>query len=146
MTERVSPAACSCGRPQGTVWPWLFGPFVEAWVRAHGDCANTRARARKRFLNPFTEWHFGVPGRSHIAEIADAEAPFTPRGCPFQNFQQDGHMRMAVPKGRANYQPNSWGEGPRESPSRGFRSFASEESGPKLRIRAAASRACSISV
>lgn len=45
-------------------------------------------------------------------------------------------MRMAVPKGRANYQPNSWGEGPRESPSRGFRSFASEESGPKLRVRA----------
>ena len=47
-----------------------------------------------------------------------------PRGCPVINFQQDGHMRMAVaPKGRANYQPNSWGEGPRESPTHGFRSY-----------------------
>lgn len=60
-----------------------------------------------------------------------------PRGCPVLNFQQDGHMRMAVaPKGRANYQPNSWGEGPREAPARGFRSYPAEESGPKLRIRA----------
>lgn len=59
-----------------------------------------------------------------------------PRGCPFQNFQQDGHMRMTVPKGRANYQPNSWGEGPRESPARGFRSVAVDEGGPKLRVRA----------
>jgi catalase len=59
-----------------------------------------------------------------------------PRGCPFMNFQQDGHMRMTVPKGRANYEPNSWGEGPRESPEKGFRSYPSEESGAKLRIRA----------
>jgi catalase len=60
----------------------------------------------------------------------------SPHGCPFLNFQQDGHMRMTVPKGRANYEPNSWGEGPRESPRKGFRSHPSEDSGPKLRIRA----------
>ena len=59
-----------------------------------------------------------------------------PRGCPIHNFQQDGHMRMAINKGRANYQPNSWGEGPREAPEKGFRSYPSEETGPKLRIRA----------
>ena len=59
-----------------------------------------------------------------------------PRGCPIHNFQQDGHMRMAINKGRANYQPNSWGEGPREAPEKGFRSYPSEERGPKLRIRA----------
>jgi catalase len=59
-----------------------------------------------------------------------------PRGCPFHNFQRDGHMRMTVSKGRANYQPNSWGEGPRESPARGFRHYPSQEQGPKLRIRA----------
>jgi catalase len=45
-------------------------------------------------------------------------------------------MRMAINKGRANYQPNSWGEGPREAPEKGFRSYPSEERGPKLRIRA----------
>ena len=59
-----------------------------------------------------------------------------PRACPFHNFQRDGHMRMAVDRGRANYQPNSWGEGPRESPARGFSSFPAEVAGPKLRLRA----------
>ena len=59
-----------------------------------------------------------------------------PRGCPVHNFQQDGHMRIAVaPRGRANYQPNSWGEGPREAPERGFRSFPAEEAGAKRRLR-----------
>jgi catalase len=43
---------------------------------------------------------------------------------------------MTVPKGRAMYQPNSFGEGPRESPEKGFRSHPAEVSGPKLRIRA----------
>jgi catalase len=59
-----------------------------------------------------------------------------PRGCPFQNFQRDGHMRMTVDKGRANYQPNSWGAGPREEPAKGFRTYPAEVAGPKLRIRA----------
>ena len=54
------------------------------------------------------------------------------------NFQQDGHMVMRNPKGRANYEPNSWGAagGPRESPERGYTSFPAQESGPKLRVRA----------
>lgn len=45
-------------------------------------------------------------------------------------------MAMRNPVGRANYQPNSWGEGPRESPQRGFRSFRDEVEGPKVRLRA----------
>jgi catalase len=47
-------------------------------------------------------------------------------------------MAMTNPKGRVNYEPNSWdgqGGGPRESPARGFQSYAAEEGGPKLRIR-----------
>jgi catalase len=62
--------------------------------------------------------------------------PINAPKCPFHHFQQDGHMAMRNPSGRANYQPNSWGEGPRESPDRGFRSFADAESGQKQRIRA----------
>ncbi|MEZ5859109.1 MAG: catalase [Geminicoccaceae bacterium] len=58
----------------------------------------------------------------------------SPRGCPFANFQQDGHMRMQVPKGRALYQPNSFG-GPREAPRTGFRTYPAEVSGQKLRMR-----------
>ena len=61
-------------------------------------------------------------------------------GCPFHNMQRDGHMQMAVPKGRANYEPNSLAQageigGPRES-DKGFKTFPSAEAGDKLRIRA----------
>ncbi|MBA4099047.1 MAG: catalase HPII [Rhodospirillum sp.] len=55
--------------------------------------------------------------------------------CPFHHFQQDGHMAMRNPKGRVNYQPNSWGEGPRESPERGHRSFPEPMDGIKQRVR-----------
>jgi len=62
--------------------------------------------------------------------------PINAPRCPFHHFQQDGHMAMRNPVGRANYQPNSWGVGPRESPERGFRSFAQAEKGQKARLRA----------
>ncbi len=45
-------------------------------------------------------------------------------------------MATRNPVGRANYQPNSFGEGPRESPQRGFTPFADLEQGPKRRLRA----------
>nr|MBA3564893.1 catalase [Gammaproteobacteria bacterium] len=64
------------------------------------------------------------------------EIPVNQARCPVHNFQQDGHMRMAVPQGRANYQPNSWHEGPRETPELGHHSFPEETGGPKRRLRA----------
>jgi catalase len=70
----------------------------------------------------------GSPNFTHL--------PINAPKCPFHHFQQDGHMAMRNPDGRANYQPNSWGEGPRESPERGFRSFADAEQGQKVRLRA----------
>jgi catalase len=69
----------------------------------------------------------GSPNFTHI--------PINAPKCPFAHFQQDGHMAMRNPVGRTNYQPNSRGEGPRESPSRGFRSFAEEIDAPKVRLR-----------
>jgi catalase len=70
----------------------------------------------------------GSPNFTHI--------PINAPKCPFAHFQQDGHMAMRNPVGRANYQPNSFGEGPRESPGRGFTTFADVEEGPKRRLRA----------
>ena len=63
------------------------------------------------------------------------------KGCPFQNFQRDGQMQMAVPRGRANYEPNSLAEagedgGPREDPVGGFRSFQAPVEQAKVRLRA----------
>lgn len=69
----------------------------------------------------------GSPNFTHI--------PVNAPKCPFAHFQQDGHMAMRNPVGRVNYQPNSWGEGPREDPKRGFRSFAEPIDAPKNRLR-----------
>ena len=70
----------------------------------------------------------GSPNFTHI--------PINAPKCPFHHFQQDGHMAMRNPVGHVNYQPNSFGEGPRESPQRGFTPFAEVEQGPKRRLRA----------
>ncbi|MDM8015683.1 MAG: catalase C [Rhizobium sp.] len=69
----------------------------------------------------------GGPNFTHL--------PINAPKCPFATFQQDGHMAMRNPVGRANYQPNSFGEGPRESPTRGYRHFSAEEQGTKARLR-----------
>src|ERR1700677_4971518 len=72
----------------------------------------------------------GGPNFTHI--------PINAPKCPFHNFQQDGHMAMVNPKGRANYEPNSWEGaegGPRESHDIGFRSFPADEKGRKVRER-----------
>ncbi|MGR9204087.1 catalase [Rhizobium leguminosarum] len=69
----------------------------------------------------------GGPNFTHL--------PINAPKCPFHNFQQDGHMAMRNPVGRVNYQPNSWNQGPRESPVQGYRHFPAEEQGPKVRLR-----------
>lgn len=77
---------------QGTVWPWLMGPFVEAWVKARGTPA-ARAEARLRFLRPLTE-HLDEAGLGHVSEVFDAEAPHEPRGCPFQAWSLSELLRI----------------------------------------------------
>jgi predicted glycogen debranching enzyme len=61
---------------QGTVWGWLIGPFVDAWLRVNPD---DRAGARRFLEGPIA--HLDEFGIGSIAEIFDAEPPFTPRGC-----------------------------------------------------------------
>ena len=68
---------------QGTVWPWLIGPFTQAWLRVNGDTQATRALARQRFVAPLTA-HLNTAGLGHVSEVADGDAPHRPGGCPFQ--------------------------------------------------------------
>ena len=64
---------------QGTVWPWLIGAFVDAWLKAHpADGAKAR-----RFLAGF-DAHLSDGCIGTISEIFDAEPPFLPRGCVAQ--------------------------------------------------------------
>lgn len=61
---------------QGTVWAWLIGPFVNAWLRVYPDnCAKAR-----RFLAAFNA-HLNEACVGAISEVFDAEPPYTPRGC-----------------------------------------------------------------
>lgn len=66
----------------------------------------------------------GGPNFTHI--------PVNAPRCPVSHFQQDGHMAMSNPKGRANYEPNSWGTddgGPRETAEQGYQHFEDEFEG-----------------
>ncbi len=78
---------------QGTVWPWLIGPFVDAWVRIRGNTEAARLEARSRFVEPLLA-HLSEAALGHVSEIADAEAPFTPRGCPFQAWSLGELLRL----------------------------------------------------
>jgi predicted glycogen debranching enzyme len=67
---------------QGTVWPWLIGPFVEAHLRVAGNAPEALDQA-DRLLAPLLA-HLDEAGLGHASEIFDAEPPRLPRGCPFQ--------------------------------------------------------------
>ncbi|MCC6766706.1 MAG: glycogen debranching enzyme family protein [Deltaproteobacteria bacterium] len=78
---------------QGTVWPWLLGAFVEAWVRVRGATPEVKRTARERFLAPLRR-HLDEAGLGHVSEIADGDPPHTPRGCPFQAWSVGEALRL----------------------------------------------------
>jgi predicted glycogen debranching enzyme len=79
---------------QGTAWPWLLGPFVDAWITASGSTENARREAHARFLLPL-EQRLTTAGLGHLAEIADGDWPHPPRGCPFQAWSLGEYLRVA---------------------------------------------------
>ncbi len=89
---RGSPPERDAAYHMGTVWPWLAGPFIEAWLRTHRG-SGAVAEARQRFLEPLRE-HIQAAGIGHVSEVADAEAPFTPGGCPFQAWSVGEVLRI----------------------------------------------------
>ena len=80
---------------QGTVWAWLIGPFIDAWIRTHPD---DKAGARG-FLSGF-EAHLGEAAIGSISEIFDAEPPFTPRGCVAQAWSVAEVLRCLLKTAR----------------------------------------------
>ncbi len=79
---------------QGTVWGWLIGPFIDAWLRVHND----RDQAR-RFLRGFAA-HMGDACIGSISEVFDAEEPFVPRGCVAQAWSVAELLRCWVKTGK----------------------------------------------
>ncbi len=78
---------------QGTVWPWLIGPFVEAWLRVRDHSAPAKKEAVQRFIWPLLS-HRERAGLGHISEIADGDAPHAPAGCPFQAWSLGELLRL----------------------------------------------------
>jgi predicted glycogen debranching enzyme len=76
---------------QGAVWPWLLGPFIDAWLRVH---PNEKSSARK-WLDGLIP-HLGDAGVGSISEIFDAEPPHLPRGCIAQAWSVAELLRCWV--------------------------------------------------
>jgi len=76
---------------QGTVWGWLIGPYIDAWLKLHPqDAADVG-----RLLDGF-EQHLGEAGMGTISEIFDAQQPHTPRGCIAQAWSVAEVLRCRV--------------------------------------------------
>ncbi|WP_429251742.1 amylo-alpha-1,6-glucosidase [Paraburkholderia sp. GAS333] len=88
-----SPLARDGAYHQGTVWPWLLGPFVEAWLRVRGNTTDARVEAEQRFLAPLYA-HLDHAGLDHLSEIADGDAPHAPAGTPFQAWSLGELLRI----------------------------------------------------
>lgn len=76
---------------QGTVWGWLIGPFIDAWLKVHPE---NRAGARKWLEGLIA--HLSLACVGSISEVFDAEAPFTPRGCIAQAWSVAETLRCWV--------------------------------------------------
>jgi predicted glycogen debranching enzyme len=79
---------------QGTVWPWLMGPFVSAYLKVHRRSEFAKAQASE-WLQPFAA-HLTFAGLGQISEIADGEPPHTPRGCIAQAWSVAEILRAAL--------------------------------------------------
>jgi predicted glycogen debranching enzyme len=79
---------------QGTVWAWLIGPFVDAWLKVHPGEASSACR----FLDGFA-LHLNEACIGSISEIFDANAPYTPRGCIAQAWSVAEVIRLRAKLG-----------------------------------------------
>ncbi len=61
---------------QGTVWGWLIGPYVDAWIKVHPE----RRREARSLLGGLVD-HLSEACIGSVSEVFDANAPFLPRGC-----------------------------------------------------------------
>jgi glycogen debranching enzyme len=79
---------------QGTVWPFLLGSFVTAWMKAFGQSVATRNKARRFLVGLEAHLHEACLGQ--VSEIFDAEAPHSPRGCYAQAWSVAEPLRALI--------------------------------------------------
>ena len=79
---------------QGTVWPWLMGPFITAYIKVNGGGTAARRQANE-WLSPLKD-HLTDAGLGHISEIFDGDQPHHPRGCIAQAWSVGEILRVYV--------------------------------------------------
>jgi glycogen debranching enzyme len=79
---------------QGTVWPWLMGPFITAYTKVNGGSDGARRQA-EQWLAPFKE-HLSEAGLGQISEIFEGDAPHRPVGCIAQAWSVAELLRATV--------------------------------------------------
>ncbi len=88
-----SPAERDGAYHQGTVWPWLLGPFGEAWLKVAPDREEVKVQLRA-YLRDFLAGHFLEAGIGCISEVFDGEAPHRPGGCIAQAWSTAELIRL----------------------------------------------------
>ena len=78
---------------QGTVWPWLIGPFITAYMKIYKKSPNAREKVR-RWISGF-EGHLRTAGLSYLSEVADGNWPHNPGGCVAQAWSV-GELLRAI--------------------------------------------------
>ena len=79
---------------QGTVWPWLMGPFITAYLKVNGRTDRARKQA-EQWLDGFRD-HLSVAGLGQVSEVADGDEPCRPGGCMAQAWSVAELLRAAV--------------------------------------------------
>ena len=88
------PAERDSAYHQGTVWPWLMGPFISAYVKVNGGSSAARSQAAE-WLKPLQD-HLSDGGLGHISEIFDGDPPHRPCGCIAQAWSVAEVLRAYV--------------------------------------------------
>jgi predicted glycogen debranching enzyme len=80
----------------GTVWPWLLGPFTTAFLKAKGHSDLRVEYALKNFILPLLTQQIFEAGLGNLSEIFDGEPPHAPRGCVAQAWSVAEPLRTYV--------------------------------------------------
>ena len=94
------PASRDSSYHQGTVWAWLMGPFITAFLKVHGASSYGRQQAAQWLAG--LRRHISDAGLGHVSEVFDGDPPHLPRGCIAQAWSVAEILRAAVEIGRLN--------------------------------------------
>ena len=80
----------------GTIWPWLLGPFTTAYVKVNGYSIQSRSYAQNNLLLPLFSQGIQQAGLGTLSEIYDCDSPNTPRGCISQAWSIAEPLRAYI--------------------------------------------------